>query len=69
MKNFFTKHLKEVDESYFSHMRCALIISAKMQISAYAQLLHAIFPFIHPPFGGDIKSMQKTLNDIRKGKN
>ena len=66
--NFFTKHLKEINESYLEHMKCALILSAKMQIGAYAQLIHAIFPFIHPPFGGDVASMQKTLKNIREDK-
>ena len=66
--NFFTKHLKEINESYFEHMKCALTISVKMQISAYAQLLHAVFPFIHPPLGGDVKSMKNFLNNIREDK-
>ena len=66
---FLTKHLREINETYFSHMRCALMISARMQISAYVQLLHAIFPFIHPPLGGDVKSMQKFLNNLRRDNN
>ena len=67
--NFLTKHLKEMNETYFFHMRCALMISARMQIAAYAQLIHAIFPFIHPPLGGDVKSMQKYLNNLGRDKN
>ena len=66
--NFFTKHLKEIDESYFQHMRCALLLSARMQIGAYAQLIHAIFPFVRPPLGGDVKSMKNFLNNIREDK-
>tara|TARA_Y100001963_G_scaffold146496_1_gene221537 strand:- start:853 stop:1074 length:222 start_codon:yes stop_codon:yes gene_type:complete len=66
---FFTKHLKEVNETYFTHMKYALLISARMQIAAYAQILHAIFPFIHPPLGGDVKSMEKFLiNQKYRGK-
>ena len=68
MKKYLTKHLREIDESYFKHMRCALLLSARMQIAAYAQLIHAIFPFIHPPLGGDVKSMQKFLKNIREDK-
>lgn len=67
--NFLTKHLKEMNETYFFHMRRALMISARMQIAAYVQLIHAIFPFIHPPLGGDVKSMQKYLNNLRRDNN
>ena len=62
----FTKHLDEHNENYFEHMKVALLISAKMQIAAYAQLIHAIFPFIPALFGGDIKSVRRFLDNVRK---
>ena len=64
--NMFSKHLKEQNETYLEHMKVALLISAKMQIAAYAQLIHAIFPFIPALFGGDIKSVRRFLDNVRK---
>ena len=66
---FFTKHLKEVNETYFAHMKYALLISARMQIATYAQILHAIFPFIRPPLGGDVESMGEFLNNQKTRRN
>ena len=43
------KHLDEVGESYFKHMLCALTIAAICQLCVLAQVIHAVFPFIHPP--------------------
>ena len=67
--NFFTEHLDEHNESYFEHMKIALLISAKMQIAAYVQLVHAIFPFIPAFLGGDVKSMKTFLSQVRSDKN
>ena len=63
------KHLRDVNESYFEHLKNALVIAARMQIAAYAQLIHAIFPFIHPPLGGDVRSMEKFLHNQKSRRN
>lgn len=65
---FLRQHLDEVGETYFGHMLTALWISTRMQISAYAQLVHAVFPFIRPPLGGDVDSMKEFLENIRRKK-
>ena len=68
MRKILRRHLDEVGESYFGHMFKALWISARMQVSVYAQLIHAIFPFIRPPLGGDVDSMKEFLENIRRKK-
>ena len=68
MMKILRQHLDEVGETYFGHMLTALWISTRMQISAYAQLVHAVFPFIRPPLGGDVDSMKEFLENIRRKK-
>jgi len=65
MMKFLRQHLDEIGETYFKHMSKALMISLRMQIAAYGQLIHAMFPFIEPPLGGDVESMKKFLENIR----
>ena len=55
------KHLEEVGESYFQHMKTALEISFRLLFSSLFQLLHALFPFVHPPFGTDLKGITAEL--------
>ena len=56
-----TKHLDEVNESYFKHALQALSISCRCQIAVYNQFLHAIFPFIAPMPGTEVCSLIKFL--------
>jgi len=71
--NLFTKHPREVGETYFEHARNALGVSYRHFKAACAQLIHAVFPFISPPRGTDIESMLSFLNvkspSARKKKN
>ena len=60
---FFTKHLDEIGESYFKHALSALSISYRCQIAVYTQFLHAIFPFIPPTPGTDVRSL---INYLKK---
>ena len=53
----FTKHPGSVGESYFEHCLVAAKISLKLSMASLAQLAHAIFPFISPPYGTDVCSM------------
>ena len=61
------KHLDEVGETYWQHFRAALAITGRLAIATHCQLLHAIFPFVKPPLGSDLKTLigflQKRLED------
>ena len=53
----FTDHPKSVGETYFQHFIVVFEVCVKLQFAVYAQLLHAVFPFIHPPLGLDVCSL------------
>ena len=57
MFNKLTEHLDEVGETYWQHFKQAVYISLRCSVASYTQLLHAVFPFIKPPFGTDICSL------------
>lgn len=38
------KHLEEVEEDYFTHMKNALFISGKLQIASFKAFVHSVFP-------------------------
>lgn len=57
-----TKHLNDVGETYFQHMKQALTISLRLGAACIAQLIHAVFPFVSPPFGTDVKSLLSFLD-------
>jgi len=69
----FTKHPKEVGETYLKHALEATCIAFKCHMAAYTQLVHAVFPFICPPFKTDvcslIKYLEKKLPENRKRDN
>ena len=56
-------HLCEVDETYFEHFNNAARISVKLFLSSFFMMIHAIFPFLCPPFRTDIRSLSKYLDD------
>ena len=58
---FWSKHLLEVDESYIAHGLTALSIAVMLVLSAIAQLVHAILPFVRPPLGTDVCSLIEYL--------
>jgi hypothetical protein len=58
---FFTKHLRDVDEGYFEHGKVATLLSCKLLVSSIDQLLHAVLPFVKPPFGTDVCSLVEHL--------
>lgn len=43
---FLTKHLREVNETYFQHFRHAMYFSLQMLLAASACAIHGIFPFL-----------------------
>ena len=42
----FTEHPESVGESYFQHMGMAFSFSLTMLLSAFACLIHGVFPFL-----------------------
>lgn len=44
--NLFTRHPREVGESYFEHMRIAGGVGVQMAAGAFACFVHALFPFL-----------------------
>ena len=60
----FTEHPREIGETYLTHALMASKIALKFAIAAPMQLLHALFPFIQPPFGSDTTSMKAFLRKM-----
>jgi hypothetical protein len=60
----FIDHPEEVGETYLSHAVAASNIALKFAIAAPMQFLHAVFPFIQPPFGSDTASMKVFLRKM-----
>ena len=56
--NLFTAHPHSINETYWEHLREAMIISTRMYCCFVAQAVHAIFPFLAPPGGTDIATMK-----------
>lgn len=60
MFSFLTKHLREINESYFVHLRHALYFSAVSFLSSLALLIHSFFPFIFVTTGSN--NLKKLYN-------
>ena len=63
MYNPFTKHPKDVNETYFEHMCCAFKFHCTLLRLSFAALVHAIFPFWFKTTASD---GIKELNDCMK---
>ncbi len=61
-KNFFTKHLRDINESYFVHMRHALGFARDSLIAFCCFFTHSILPFIFLTTGS--ATTKKLLNRI-----
>jgi hypothetical protein len=46
MSNPFTKHPRDIGETYLQHMREALLCSVRMFYSSIACFIHAFLPFV-----------------------
>lgn len=46
MNNLLTKHLNNINETYFVHLGRALYFSLFLLIASVACFIHAIFPFL-----------------------
>ena len=53
MYNPFTEHPKEVNETFLEHMWCATKFAIKLEMLAFAVIIHAIFPFLFVPTASD----------------
>ena len=64
MKNIFTKHPKEVGESYIQHFFKALSFSGLLFSLGFKALIHALLPFC---FETTVSDKVKTLSaDMQK---
>ena len=67
MYNPFTKHPKEVNETYLEHMWCAIKFSFKLECLACCAFIHAIFPFLCKTTASDgIKKLNDCMQNRRK---
>ena len=57
LDRLFFEHPRSVDETYWQHFRCATTVSFKLLCACVCQLLHAVIPGIHPPYGTDLRSL------------
>ena len=55
------KHLKENNETYFSHLRFTLLISGTLFFRSIVFLVHGLAPFCNVPKQWNL---QKTKDDI-----
>jgi hypothetical protein len=68
-------HLKEVNESYFEHLRFNLWITCSVTVLAVVSLIHAIFPFLMSRWPHAIskyifkKSLSRTMTVGREIRN
>ena len=64
IKQLFTEHPQEVNETYASHFKNAAKLSVRLGLACPMQLLHAVFPFICPPLDSNVDSLIKYLNSM-----
>ena len=63
MRELFTKHPKEQNETYFQHMLAAWKICAILKILLFKCFIHSIFPFLFTTAVSDkVKCLQKMTN-------
>ena len=60
MKNLFTQHPQEFNESYWLHMQKAFLFSSWMLLGSLACAVHAVFPFLFTETASKIVSKLYT---------
>ena len=66
MTNFFSRHLKNVNESYFTHFRKAFGFAVCLFILSLKSLIHAIFPFFFETSTTDVvKKINKMIKKMK----
>ena len=66
--NIFTKHPKEVGETYLEHMFNALRYSLTFLFLFVIAFIHAILPFLFKKTASDIVCEMSSDMECRKGK-
>ena len=56
------KHLKENNETYFSHLKFACTMGTQLSIRGIVFILHGLFPVCEVPKYVDLKSTCELLN-------
>ena len=59
----FLEHPASVGETYWEHFGVASRLSFKLGTACLTQLAHAVFPFIVPPWGTNVASLQQMLKE------
>lgn len=63
-----TRHLDEVEESYFEHLRHALSFSVTLLFGAFCCLVHAFLPFLFEKRGSSlVQGLHDRMVVHRKG--
>ena len=65
MKNIFTTHLQEQNETYFQHMLGAWKVCILLEILLFKCFIHSIFPFL---FTSAVSSKIECLQKMTKRK-
>ncbi len=68
MKNPFTKHPQEVDETYFEHMAMAVRYAFTFLLLFFVALIHAVFPFWFRKTSSCVIQEMGKLIEEREGK-
>lgn len=50
----YNKHLLDVKETYFRHMRVALVAAIVAAVSVPVLIIHGLWPACFPKLGGDL---------------
>ena len=68
--NPFTRHPREVGETYFEHMGIAARVGATMAVGAFACFVHALFPFLFVRTGSaTIERLHRKIHKRVEGPN
>lgn len=60
-----TKHLDEVNESYFKHLLVVLLMINFLILSIFALLIHGIFPFLFKEAGTTFLEIARDIHNKR----
>ena len=61
--NPFTRHPREVGETYFEHMGVASRVGLRLAVGAVACFVHAVFPFLFVKTGSEtIDSLHRQIH-------
>ena len=63
--NFWNEHLHYVGETYWQLALVAVGLSLRLLASAVSQAVHALLPFVRPPFGTDVCSLSDYIESVK----